>query len=94
MTEAKAAKAALEALDTEGIDAAHKAVLDKAIEEAMENADAQIAAAEASEMATKPHVVTVEGPRSWPSRGQPLTTPTDVAAAVSNGNGNDDRMWV
>ena len=81
VTAAKAAKAALEALDTEDIDAGHKAVLDQAIEEAMEYADAQIEAAEASETATEPHVAMVEGP----DMDEPRTAAddaTDVADAV------------
>ena len=81
VTAAKAAKTALEALDTEGIDAGHKAVLDKAIEEAMEYADAQIEAAEGSETATEPLVAIVEGP----DMDEPETAAddaTDVAAAV------------
>ena len=56
VTAAKAAKAALEGLDTEGVDVAHKLILDEAITNAMEVVDAQIVEAEASETTAKGHV--------------------------------------
>ena len=78
---AKAAKAALEALDTERIDPGHKAVLDQAIEEAMEYADKRIEEAELSETDTELDVAKVEGP----DMDDPMTAADDataVAAAV------------
>ena len=97
VTTAKATKTALEALDTEGIDAGHKTVLDQAIEGAMEYVDDQIAAAEANETTIKGHVATVEGtdadmPMTAADAG--LAVAEEMLAALSDapGTANENQL--